>query len=129
MKIVFFLDKFDERGVEVSSPAFRLHKLNHGFAQIEADDEVAIRDVDTFLGNGCCKQAIEIAFPKLLHGYDLHAKGIFHFSKRVSHSSQETDFEVGTTDGFEYELQKASVSSSLNEDDTAIIGRPFIVCA
>ena len=58
----------DVLGVLMACAAPRLNVLNHRIAQVEADNNVAIRDVEPFLCNGAGEEAVVFALFEPVNG-------------------------------------------------------------
>jgi hypothetical protein len=80
MLLIAIFAHVDVSGIGMSCTASRLDVLNQCCVEIKSNDEVAIGDVESFLGHRCCEKTVELAFAEVHYGEYLLTEGNIHIT-------------------------------------------------
>ncbi len=82
----------------MTSTAPALNILYQGIVQVESNNQVAIRDIESLFGNGRGKQAIDLSFSEPHERKDLLSEADLDISCiAVPGADEHTEPKVGTT--------------------------------
>jgi hypothetical protein len=90
MLLIAIFAHVDVSGVGMSCTASRLDVLNQCCVEIKSNDEVAIGDIEPFLGHRCREKTVELAFAEVHHGEYLLVEGYIHVTS-ISASGSDLD--------------------------------------
>lgn len=80
MVLISILVHVDVSRVDVSSSSTGLNVLNECGVEIKSDDEITVRNVETFLGDRCGEETINGTFPETRHSKNLIAEGLIQIA-------------------------------------------------